>query len=46
MGHEFADWKSTFLFVIPAQAGILGFLGFAAQTNMDASLRRQDELVA
>jgi len=30
---KFADWKATFLSVIPAQAGIQVFLGLAAASE-------------
>ena len=42
-GSEFVDWKSTFLSVIPAQAGIQVFFGLAELPKMDASLRRHDK---
>jgi hypothetical protein len=50
-GSEFVDWKSTHLFVIPAQslprtrsgAGIQVFFGLPTKPKMDAGLRRHDK---
>jgi len=42
-GSEFVDWKSTHLFVIPAQAGIQVFFGLPTKPKMDSGLRRHDK---
>jgi len=43
-GSEFVDWKSTFVSVIPAEAGIQAVLELEPKTNLDAGVRRHDEL--
>jgi hypothetical protein len=38
------DWKSTLVPVIPAEAGIQAVLDREVKTNLDAGVRRHDEL--
>ena len=38
------DWKSTLVSVIPAEAGIQAVLEVEPKTNLDAGVRRHDEL--
>ncbi len=42
-GSEFVGWKSTLLFVIPAEAGIQVFFGLPTKPKMDAGLRRHNK---
>jgi hypothetical protein len=43
-GSRFVDWKSTLIPVIPAEAGIQAGFELEPKTNLDAGLRRHDEL--
>jgi len=38
------DWKSTLVPVIPAEAGIQTVFDHQLKTNLDAGVRRHDEL--
>ncbi|HEV8724396.1 MAG TPA: hypothetical protein VGW77_27580 [Candidatus Binatia bacterium] len=44
-GSELVDWKSTLVPVIPAQAGIQAVFELELKTNLDAGVRRHDELL-
>jgi len=39
------DWKSTLAPVIPAEAGIQAVFDRELKTNLDAGVRRHDELL-
>jgi hypothetical protein len=43
-GSEFTHWKSTPISVIPAEAGIQAVSELEHKTNLDAGVRRHDEL--
>ena len=44
MGSKFVDSKSILIPVIPAEAGIQAFFELEQKTNLDAGVRRHDEL--